>query len=186
MSNVLIASGKSIRRIIDFLYPPFRKIMTLQFFRYGITGSANLVFDWVLYFLIYNFVLRKKMLELGFVTLSSHIAALAIKVPIVLLSGFLLQKYVTFSSSGLNGRVQLFRYSVVFLVNLCISYFGIKLLVDGFNLYPSPSNIIISIVTVFISYFSQKLYTFKTSNTEGLQEFQVSALRSKSSDRGNP
>ena len=175
MSNVLIASGKFIRRIIDFFYPPFRKFMTLQFFRYGVTGSANLIFDWVLYFFIYNFVLRHKMLELGFVTLSAPIAALAIKVPIVLLSGFLLQKYVTFSSSSLNGGVQLFRYSIVFFANLCISYFGLKLLVDGFNLYPSPSNAIISILTVFISYFSQKLYTFKTSNTEVLQEFQASS-----------
>lgn len=174
MSNVLIACGKSIRVIIDFFYPPFRKFMTLQFFRYGITGAANLVFDWILYFMIYNFVLRHKMLNLGFVTLSSHIAALAIKVPIVLLSGFLLQKYVTFSSSSLNGRVQLFRYAIVFFVNLCISYFGIKLLVDGFNLYPSPSNIIISIFTVFISYFSQKLYTFKTSDPAVFQELQAS------------
>ena len=175
MSNILINSGKLIRSVIDFFYPPFRKFMSLQFFRYGITGSANLVFDWVLYFLIYNFVLRKKMLELGFVTLSSHIAALAIKVPIVLLSGFLLQKYVTFSSSGLNGRVQLFRYSIVFFANLCISYFGMKLLVEEFNLYPSPSNILISILTVFISYFSQKLYTFKTSDTGVLQEIRASS-----------
>ena len=170
MSDVLRDLGKFIRGIIDFFYPPFSKFMTLQFFRYGITGSANLVFDWVLYFFIYNFVLRHKMLELGFVTLSSHIAALAIKVPIVLLSGFLLQKYITFSSSSLNGGVQLFRYSIVFFVNLCISYFGLKLLVDGFHVYPSPSNAIISILTVFISYFSQKLYTFKTSNSEVLQE----------------
>ena len=169
MRNVFIDTGRLIRRMIDFFYPPFRKFMTLQFFRYGITGSANLVFDWVLYFLIYNYVLRKKMLDLGFVTLSSHIGAWAIKVPIVLLSGFLLQKYVTFSSSSLTGRVQLFRYSIVFFINLGISYFGMKLLVDGFSIYPSPSNIIISILTVFISYFSQKLYTFKASDTEVLQ-----------------
>ncbi|MEI6681944.1 MAG: GtrA family protein [Bacteroidota bacterium] len=176
MHNLLTTLGKFTRGIIDFFYPPFRKFMSLQFFRYGVTGSANLVFDWVLYFLIYNFALWHKNLDLGFVTLSSHIAALAIKVPIVLLSGFLLQKYVTFSSSKLNAGVQLFRYSIVFLVNLCISYFGMKLLVDGFNLYPSPSNIMISILTVFISYFSQKLYTFKTSNAGELQELQTTPL----------
>ena len=176
MSNVLDDLGKLIRGIVDFFYPPFRNFMSLQFFRDGVTGSANLVFDWVLYFLIYNFALWQQNLDLGFVTLSSHIAALAIKVPIVLLSGFLLQKYVTFSSSKLNAGVQLFRYSIVFLINLCISYFGMKLLVDGFNLYPSPSNIMISIVTVFISYFSQKLYTFKTVNTEVLQELKPSPM----------
>lgn len=167
MRNVFKALGNLIRVAIDFFYPPFRKYMTLQFFRYGITGAANLVFDWVLYFLIYNFVLQHKMLELGFVTLSSHIATLALKFPIVLFSGFLLQKYVTFSSANLSGRVQLFRYSIVFFINLIISYFGLKLLVDGMNFYPSPSNMIISLMTIFISYFSQKQYSFKTSNTAG-------------------
>jgi len=166
MRSFFKAFGNLIRVAIDFFYPPFRKYMTLQFFRYGITGAANLVFDWVLYFFIYNFMLQHKMLDLGFVTLSSHIATLAIKFPIVLFSGFLLQKYVTFSSSCLKGRVQLFRYLIVFFVNLFISYVGLKLLVDGLNFYPSPSNMIISIVTIFISYFSQKQYTFKTFNTE--------------------
>ncbi len=176
MHNLLTTLGKFTRGIIDFFYPPFCKFMTLQFFRYGVTGSANLVFDWVLYFFLYNFVLRHNMVNLGFVTLSSPIAALAIKVPIVLLSGFLLQKYVTFSSSVLNGRVQLFRYAIVFFANLCISYFGLKLLVDGFHLYPSPSNIIISILTVFISYYSQKLYTFKAANNNTLHETEASPL----------
>jgi putative flippase GtrA len=157
--------GTWIRVAIDFFYPPFSKYMTLQFFRYGVTGSANLVFDWVLYFLIYTYVLQHKMLELGFMTLSSHIATLGIKFPIVLFSGFLLQKYVTFSYSYLRGRIQLFRYLIVFLINLLISYVGLKVLVDGFGVYPTPSNMIISILTIFISYFSQKKYTFKTGFT---------------------
>lgn len=163
MRNVLVSAGNFIRVIIDFFYPPFRKFMTLQFFRYGVTGASNLVFDWVLYFIVYNFVLQHNMLDLGFVTLSSHIAALAIKFPIVLLSGFLLQKYVTFSGSNLHGRVQLFRYTVVFFVNLLICYVGIKLLVEALHVYPSVANMIISIVTIFISYFSQKQYTFRKS-----------------------
>ncbi len=135
--------------------------MTLRFFRYGVTGVLNLVFDWVLYFVIYTFVLHHKMLELGFVTLSSHIATLGIKFPIILLSGFLLQKYVTFSYSDLRGHIQLFRYLIVFLVNIIITYIGLKLLVDGLHFYPTPSNMIVSIITVFISYISQKKYTFK-------------------------
>jgi putative flippase GtrA len=163
MWNVCEDFGVFIRTIIDHFYPPFRKHMTIQFFRYGVIGAANLVFDWVLYFFIYNFVLQHRMLNLGFVTLSSHIASLGIKFPIVFLSGFLLQKYVTFSYSELQGRIQLFRYLVVFLVNLTINYIGLKILVDYFGFYPTPSNMAISILTVGISYFSQKHYTFKTS-----------------------
>jgi putative flippase GtrA len=162
MENFLENGGRQIRKGIDYFYLPFRKYMTLQFFRYGVTGTMNLMFDWTLYFLIYNFLLRHRMLRLGFVTLSSHIATMTFKIPVVLLSGFLLQRYVTFSNSYLKGRVQLFRYAVVFLINLCINYLGLKLLVDVLDFWPSPSNIAVSVLTVIISYFCQKWYTFKT------------------------
>jgi len=150
-----------IRAVIDFFYPPFRKYMTLQFFRYGATGVINLVFDWALYFVVYNFVLQHKMVELGFVTISSHIAALGLKFPIVLFTGFIMQKYVTFSGSDLKGRVQLFRYMVVVFVNLLVNYAGLKLFVDYFHIYPTPSIMIISVITIIVSFFSQKHYTFK-------------------------
>ena len=153
----------SIKDIVDFFYPPFRKYMPIRLFRYGVTGSINLVFDWVLYFLIYNFVLGHKMLELGFVTISSHIAALCVKFPIVLLSGFLLQRYVTFSQSLMNGWVQLFRYIIVVIINLSVNYVGLKFLVDYIGLYPTPSNMIVSIFTIGISFLLQKHFTFKLS-----------------------
>jgi putative flippase GtrA len=162
MESTLTKIGNSIRAVIDFFYPPFKKYMTMQFFRYGFTGALNLLFDWSLYFLIYNYVLRHEMLNLGIVTLSSHIATLAIKIPVVLLSGFLLQKFVTFSHSEVRGRIQLFRYATVFIINIGINYLGLKLLVDNFGFWPTPSNMIVSVVTIFISYFSQKHYTFKS------------------------
>lgn len=161
MKYTFATFGNYIRTVIDFFYPPFQKFMTLQLFRYGFTGTANLFFDWFLYFLIYNFVLHHQILNLGIVTLSSHIATMTIKIPIVLISGFILQKYVTFSYSSLSGRIQLFRYSTVFLINLVINYLGLKILVDIFDFWPTPSNMIVSILTIFISYFSQKHYTFK-------------------------
>jgi putative flippase GtrA len=162
MNKTFEAIGNALRKVIDFFYPPFHRYMTPEFFRYGSIGTANLLFDWFLYFLIYNYVLQHEMLNLGFMTLSSHIGAMTIKMPIVLLSGFLLQKYVTYSSSSLNWRTQLFRYTTVFFINLLINYIGLKILVDGFDFWPTPSNMIVSILTVFISYFSQKHYTFRT------------------------
>ena len=137
--------------------------MTIRFFRYTVTGSINLVFDWVLYFVIYNFLLKQKMLELGFVTIGSHIATLGIKFPIVLISGFMLQKYVTFSQSSIRGRTQLIRYVFVVFINLGFNYVGLKLLVESFHFYPTPSNMIVSIFTIGISYLSQKYYTFKVT-----------------------
>ena len=161
MRKFLTSTGIGIRRMVDFFYPPFRKYMSVEFFRYGATGVANLVFDWLLYFSIFHFILRQQMLPLGFVTLSSHIAALALSFPISFMSGFLLQKYVTFNNSDLRGKVQIFRYGIVVVANLAINYIGLKLLVDVFGWFPTPSKMTITIVATGVSYISQKKFTFR-------------------------
>jgi putative flippase GtrA len=161
MRNFLKSTGKAIRKLVDFFYPPFKKYMPVDFFRYGVTGAANLVFDWVLFFCIFHFVLEKQMLHLGFVTLSSHIAALVFTFPISFMSGFLLQKYVTFTASDLRGKTQLIRYGMVVAVNLGINYLGLKLFVDVFGWFPTPSKMIITLFATLVSYISQKKFTFR-------------------------
>ncbi len=164
MRKLFILVGKFISDIIDFFYPPFRRYFSLQFFRYGVSGAGNMVFDWVLYFIIYNFVIQKRLVHLGIVTLSPHIATLFITFPITLFTGFLLQKYVTFTASTLRGKVQLIRYSAVVVANLLINYFGLKLLVDVLSIYPTPSKMIITVFTTIFSYISQKKFTFRIQN----------------------
>ena len=154
--------GLWIQKMIDFTYPLFRKLMPPQLYRYGVCGGMNVVFDWVLFFCLYNFVFKDRLVDLGIVTLSPHIASLVLLFPIITLSGFLLQKYVTFTdSTNLRGRVQLIRYLLIVLANLLINYAGLKLFVDGLDFYPTPSKMIITIFTVICSYIGQKKFTFK-------------------------
>lgn len=166
MRKIFEKIGSWIIIVIDFFYPPFSKYITRQFFRYGATGAANLMFDWILYFFIFNYVLQKHMLYLGIVTLSSHIATLAIKFPITLTTGFLLQKYVTFTESTNRGQEQLFRYYLIAFINLGLVYLGLKLFVDVLHFFPSIANAIVSILVTIFSYFSQKKFTFKTGNKQ--------------------
>jgi len=166
MRKKFISIGRHICRVIDFFYPPFRKYMTLQFFRYGFTGVVNVGFSLVLYFFIYNFVLRQQVLPLGFFTFSSHIGSLVITFPVSTFFGFLLQKYVTFTESDLKGRVQLYRYFVVAIANFIINTFFLKLLVDGFHFWTTPSQVVATFFCVLISYFSQKKYTFKAQKKQ--------------------
>jgi len=158
-----------ITNIIDFFYPPFRKIMSKQLFHYAACGGGNMVLDWVLYFLIYNFVIGHELVNLQFTVhgslvsqaITPHIATLCIVFPITLLTGFWLQKYVTFTASRLNGWHQLFRYVVIVAVNLAINYFGLKLCVELLGWYPTPSKMVITLLTVIVSYLGQKFYTFR-------------------------
>ena len=164
MRKVFILIGKFISDIIDFFYPPFRRYFSLQFFRYGVSGAGNMVFDWLLYSFVYNVVLQKQMLNLGLVTLSSPIAALFITFPITLFTGFLLQKYVTFTASELRGHKQLVRYMLVVALNLVINYTGLKILNGVLGLWPLASKMIITVITTLFSYFSQKKFTFRIKN----------------------
>jgi len=161
MRKILKSGGRGIGGMVDFFYPPFRKYMSIQLFRYGVTGSANLVFDWVLYFFLYNFVIQHRLVHLGIVTLSPHIAALAFTFPVSFMTGFLLQKYVTFTASDLRGRVQLVRYGTVVAANLVLNYLGLKLFVDFFGWWASPSKMVVTLLATGVSYISQKKYTFK-------------------------
>ena len=155
-----------LTKIIDFFYRPFRKLMSEQLFRYAACGGGNLVLDWILYFLVYNFVIGHELITfhlspLPFVLcITPHIASLCIVFPITLLTGFWLQKNVTFSSSNLHSAQQLGRYIVIVMINLAINYFGLKLCVEALGWYPTPSKMVITLVTVAISYLGQKYFTF--------------------------
>ena len=66
-----------IIRFIDWFYRrPVAAILPRQTFRYIVCGGANVVFSWVCYFLVYNFVLDKEQLDLGFVVVSAYVATM--------------------------------------------------------------------------------------------------------------
>jgi putative flippase GtrA len=162
--NPLLSIQKLINSIINGIYPPFSKFIPIETFRYAATGGANTALDIFLYFIFYNFILEKQIIELGIVAMSPHIAAFIFVFPITFLSGFLLAKYITFTSSSIKGRVQLFRYAVTVIGAILLNYLFLKLLVEYFGLYPTLSKIITTIFVVTYSYFVQRFYSFKTGN----------------------
>lgn len=151
-----------IIKLIDWVYIPFRNIIPQETFRYGATGGANTLLDIFLYFLFYNFILKKNMIDLGFVVISPHIAAFLIVFPITFSTGFLLAKYITFTQSTLRGRVQLFRYGISVGGSFILNYVFLKIFVELIGIFPTPSKILTTIIVVIYSYIIQKHFTFKT------------------------
>lgn len=151
---------EQVNRIIDWVYKPFANLIPYETFRYGLCGGANTALDIFLYFIFYNFILKKQMVELGFVTISPYIAAFLIVFPITFSTGFLLAKYITFTQSTLRGRIQLMRYGLTVLFSIFLNYAFLKILVETFHIFPTPSKIITTCFVVVFSYFSQKYFTF--------------------------
>ncbi|MBC8004808.1 MAG: GtrA family protein [Verrucomicrobia bacterium] len=163
LRNVVKNFRDLIIRVIDIFYIPFQKLIPIQTFRYAATGGFNTVLDISLYFICYNFILDKKVVDMGIVSISPHISAFLIVFPITFFTGFLLAKYITFSASEIRGRVQLMRYMLSVSGSIFLNYFFIKVLVEFVGLWPTLAKVITTVIVVVYSYFVQKFYTFKTT-----------------------
>lgn len=135
--------------------------MPLQTFRYAACGGVNLVLNWVTYALLYDVLLRFDYLNLGFVYISRHIAAMVVVFPLTLLSGYWLQSRISFSGSQLRERSKMLRYLVSTLGSVVINYVGLKLFVEVCGIYAPLAQVITSLITVVYSYLMQKYWTFK-------------------------
>lgn len=152
---------KLITSIIDSFYFLFKKFMPLKTYRYAVCGGGNLVLDTLLYFLFYHFVVFKQDVDLQIVVLSPHIASLFFVFPITFVTGFLLNKHITFEDSNLPTNTQFVRYFLVAMGAIVLSYLFMKLFVDGLGFYPTPSKILTIIITVLYSYILQNTFSFK-------------------------
>lgn len=148
-------------KIIDFFYPPFQKWFTLHTFRYIASGGTTAATGIITYFLIYNYVLYQKDVQVGEYLVTAHIAALVLESVFTFIVGFMLNKYLVFTQSTLKGRIQLFRYGTVVCTNILLNYAMMKILVDGFQFYPTIAKTLITLILAFLSYFSQKYFSFK-------------------------
>ncbi|MBW8331113.1 MAG: GtrA family protein [Prolixibacteraceae bacterium] len=168
MANVANYLRTIIIQTVDYFYAPFKKYVPLETFRYAATGGFNTVLDISLYFIFYNFILDKQVIDLHIVSISPHIAAFLIVFPITFFTGFLLARYITFTSSEIRGRIQLIRYMISVSGSIFLNYVFLKFLVEFGGLWPTLSKIITTVIVVIYSYFVQKFYTFKTARLVSL------------------
>jgi putative flippase GtrA len=152
--------------VIDFFYPPFRKLMGLQTFRYAASGAINTFLGFVIFYIAFKFIFREQPVDLSFYVLESHSAALLLSFCICFPFGFFLMKYVVFTDSKMKGKVQLFRYFMLYAFNLGLNYILLRLFVETLKIYPTFAQIITTIIIVLFSYVAQRNFTFKIRNAE--------------------
>lgn len=155
-----------ITAIIDFFYPPFRKYMPLQTFRYAACGGGNTILDIFLYWVTFHFVLKEQDLHLGFLTISAKIAAFLFAFAVSFPTGYYLNSRVVFPGSTLHGRVQLFRYFLLVLICIVLNYIFITLFVDRFGIYPTIAKALTTVIVISFSYLTQKHFTFKVDSVQ--------------------
>lgn len=160
-------AARLITRVIDWFYiPPLRRIMPVQTFRYAACGGFNVLFSWVLYYIVFHYIICEQDVDAGFFVFSAHVASQIIVFPVITLTGFLLNRYVAFKNSPLRGRTQLVRYILSTLGSWALNLILLKLFADVFHIWATPSFIFATLVGIVYSYLMQKHFSFRGCDPE--------------------
>ncbi|MGI8598692.1 MAG: GtrA family protein [Chitinophagaceae bacterium] len=147
--------------------------MTLQLYRYAACGGGNTAFNIFLYFISYNYILNKNILDLGFFAFKPHIAAFLMAFVITFPIGFYLSMYVVFQGSYLRRRIQLLRYFMIAMVCIILNYVLLRIFVEQFGWYPTPSLVVTAGIVILFSYLSQRHFSFRNNHTKATQKAVV-------------
>lgn len=162
--------SQALTKLIDRFYvSPVSKFCSRDFFRYGVCGATNMTLDAIWYFVVYHFIIKAQYIDLYIVSISPHISSLMIVFPITFFTGFLLNRYVAFHATEQPGGKQLKRYAVSVVGSIIINYVCMKLFVEYFNIWPTPSKLLTTIVTVAYSFIAAKYFTFRKSKSNATE-----------------
>ena len=148
-------------RVVDLLYVPIvRSFVSRDIFGYALCGGANMALDALWYFLLYHFVVCERFINLGVVVMSPHIASLCLVFPITFFTGFWLNRNVAFRVTHLRSRRQLWRYLLSVIGSIVINYACMKLFVEYFAIWPTPSKMLTTVISVLYSFLMARYFTF--------------------------
>lgn len=159
--------ARLIIQVLDWLYPLFKRLMPKQTFYYAACGGGNTLFGLLIFFVCENYVFAKQPVDLWLFVMKSHKAAMVANFMFSFPTGFYLARYVVFSGSALKGRSQLIRYFITNMLSLLLNYINLTVLVDWLAIYPTPAQIINTVIVVIFSYLAQKYFAFKRPASPG-------------------
>ena len=133
-----MALAELIIRVIDWFYiRPVAAVLPRQVFRYVVCGGVTyILFDPVCYFLFYNFIVAHRYVDLGFVVVSPHIAAMILVFPFTFFVGFWLNRYVAFRRSPIGAGTQLLRYLLSVAGSVLLTYAPTQRAIGAMDILP--------------------------------------------------
>lgn len=152
---------KRLINIVDALYiKPLHGLVSRNLFGYGLCGAVNMSLDILWYYLVYHYLVCERFVDMGFVVISPHILSLFIVFPITFFTGFWLNRNVAFRATTTNSNKQLITYALTVVGSILINYACMKLFVEVCLIWPTPSKMLTTVVSVCYSYLMARHITF--------------------------
>lgn len=152
---------QSIFNYLDIFYPLFKRFFNRQTYYYIACGGANTLFQLGAFFYCDHFLVAKQDIDLGIIVFKPHIASLFFSIIIAFPTSFLLTKYIVWHDSNIASKKQLFRHFTFVIISASLNYGLLKLFVEIFGFWATPSQIFITTFIIVLSYLTQKYVSFK-------------------------
>ena len=151
-----------ITKAIDLFYiKPLRVFVPQQVFRYLACGAITALLDAVWYYIIYHYIVAERFIDLGFVVVSPHIAALCVVFPITFITGFWLNRNVAFRVTDISSLPQLAKYALTVVGSILLNYASMKFLVEVCGFWATPSKILTTCICAIYSFLAGRYFTFR-------------------------
>lgn len=159
--------AKRLINIVDALYiKPLHGLVSRNLFGYGLCGAVNMSLDILWYYLVYHYLVCERFIDMGFVVMSPHILSLFIVFPITFFTGFWLNRNVAFRATTTSTNKQLIIYALTVVGSILINYACMKLFVEVCSIWPTPSKMLTTAVSVCYSYLMARYITFAPNSKE--------------------
>ena len=159
--------AKRLINIVDALYiKPLHGLVSRNLFGYGLCGAVNMSLDILWYYLVYHYLVCERFIDMGVVVMSPHILSLFIVFPITFFTGFWLNRNVAFRTTTTSTNKQLIIYTLTVVGSILINYACMKLFVEVCSIWPTPSKMLTTAVSVCYSYLMARYITFAPNSKE--------------------
>ena len=138
-----------------------RRVLSQQVFRYLVCGGITAFLDTISYYTIYHYIVCEQYIDIGFVVVSPHIAALCVVFPITFLTGFWLNRNIAFRVTDLKSLPQLAKYALTVVGSILLNYACMKFFVEACGIWATPSKVLTTAVCAIYSFMVGRYFTFR-------------------------
>ena len=155
-----------------------KKIYHSKVFRYFISAGVATIVDIIVYFVMFNYILKKQVVPVPFINdfvFQAPTISLAISYSCGLVTNFTITKFFVFHESTMKTRYQLIRFIGVALMILGLNYLLMTFLIRQLDWYPTVARTFSALSIGVLSFLIHKSFSFKVKKADDSGE-EISLL----------
>ncbi len=149
------------------------KIYHNKVFRYFIAAGLATVVDISVYFIMFNYILKKEAVPFLGLAFQAPTISLAISYSCGLVTNFSITKFFVFHESTMKTRYQLIRFIGVALFILGLNYLLMTFLIRSLDWFPTVARTFSALSIGVLSFTLHKAFSFKVKKKNSEEEISL-------------